>query len=378
MPIKRHDDIVSMRPADLEYYLVQTGWIVRDYLGADATIWTRPERHGRDWEVIQPTRTEFRDYGQRVYEALYGISEFEGIDVDQVVEAVVNAGADTLKVQVTHQDVEEGTIPMEDGVHLISSTRDLVVASVLATFKKRRLHSGARPKDAQRYLETIRMAQTEGGSYIVNVLAPLRPVGADGHQELQSSIGRLVMHSLARSLSALKDAIGQYEERNDPTVFEPAVDDGVSANLCDSLVGISGVTRERDFSVRIRPSKAVPDESELVTDHVFANRDVVALRTASEYYKGNFTIPNYRAYGPVVDMHHAPDEENGTIKVLSAVAEKEKKITISLALDDYYEAIDAHRTGKCVECYGQLQVTPRTATLLECFHFSVVGTGDLF
>ncbi len=370
--------IKDIVPSQLEKYLRSSGWSDDEAISDKAKVWHRPENKHFDLEIIQPFDKSLRDYTQRMYEAVRVVSDFEERSVNDVIDDVINFGSDIVKIRVINADVDGGAIPLDDGVLLFERAKDLLVSSSLSAFKKKRFFSGSWPSAVKDFLETLKFGQTERGSYVVNVIAPIRPFPERDSPAADSSITRSMSNNLAKSLQATTIAVEKYEESEDLIYFEDAISSGVSANLCDAIIGISGTHRNRDVEISIELALSEIDSQEIVRKHRFLSRHIPMLATASEYYKGNFVINDYEVFGLVVRMDHEPTEDYGVIRVSSLVNGSTRNISIQLSLDDYWEAVNAHKPNIPVVCQGDLHVNPRSAYLVDPKNFSVVRNSDLF
>jgi len=368
-------DIIPVR---LELYLLSTGWIENGSISDKAKVWHRPEEKNFDLEILQPVNEDLKDYSQRLYEAIHNLSEYENRSPLKVISDLKNFDSDIVKIRVISPDVDGGAIPIDDGVLLFEKAKELLVSSTLSTFKKKRFFSGSWPAVVKEFMNTLRFGQTERGSYIVNVIAPVSHFSEKEFPEADCSITRSISNNLARSLGATMVALENYEKTNDLISFEGAVSSGVSANLCDAIIGMSGSSKSRDVEISIELAASEKDSQEIIRKHRFTSSHIPILSTASEYYKGNFVIKNYEASGLVIRMDHEPAEDYGVIRVTSTVNGTDKNISIQLSLDDYWEAVKAHKPRLPVVCQGDLHVTPRSAFLADPRNFRVINDVNLF
>lgn len=374
--------IKDIHPNHLGLYLHSCGWKNDYHKQGKFKIWHRPEESYFELEIIQPLSEDFLDYYQRMYEAIKTLSDFEQRPITRTIEDIVNFDSDLVKIRVISPDVDSGSIPIDDGVMLFEKAKDLLISSSLSTFKKKRTYSGKWPSEVKKFLNNLKLGQTERGSYIVNVIAPIISFYDDedseeGHPETNTSITRLISNNLAKSLKATNIAIEEYEKTKNPLCFEKVISSGVNANLCDALIGISGLKRNRDIEVSINLASSEEDSQNMIKDHKFLSHHIPILDIASQYFKGNFTLQNYMVYGLVTRMDHESDDDYGIIRVNSTVYGKSKNITIQLGLEDYWKAVSAHKPKLPVACYGELRVTPKTAYLVDPSDFRVVDDADL-
>ncbi|MDD5412150.1 MAG: hypothetical protein PHF31_12190 [Methylobacter sp.] len=359
-------------------YLKNKGWIIDGKIGDQAIIWHRPEESNYENEIIQPTTKATRGFTQRIKEAIDTLVEFEKRNAIRIVEDILNLYADLVKIRVVHTDVEGGTIPLDDGVLLVEKARELLVASTLSTFKKQRYFSGNRSKEAQDYLEQLRLGQTEIGSFVISLISPIQIQSQNQNDANQTSLTRSVTTNLARSLNAISNAINKYAETGDIFHFEEVVLCGVSANLCDALIGLSGSSKARNFVISIQAAGAECENQDISTQHSFTPLQVPVLERASEYYKGNFVINGYVVSGVVTGMKHQPEDDFGMITVNSLVNSSGKNISVQLCMEDYWKAVHAHESGAYVACTGDLLVANRSARLIEPRDFKVNINHGLF
>jgi len=352
-------------------YLKNKGWIIDGKIGDQAVIWHRSEEHNYENEIIQPTAEATRGFTQRIKEAIDTLVEFENRNAISIAEDILNFYADLVKIRVVHADVEGGTIPLDDGVLLVEKARELLVASTLSTFKKQKYFSGSRSKEVQNYLEQLRLGQTEIGSFVISLISPIQIQFQNQSDANQTSLTRSVTTNLARSLNAISNAINKYAETGNIFHFEEVVSCGVSANLCDALIGLSGSSKARNFVISIQAAGAECGSQDISKLHSFTPLQMPILERASEYYKGNFVINGYDVFGIVTGMKRQPEDDSGMITVKSLVNSLEKNVSVQLCMKDYWEAVHAHESGAYVSCTGNLYVTPRSANLFEPRDFKV-------
>lgn len=369
--------LLDVSPDQLESYLAISGWKRDDELGDLASIWHRPEAQHVDAEVLLPQSKSTKDYADRFVDAVLAIAAFEERPTMEVAKAIAGFFADHISVRVFHHDVAEGTIPLNDGVLLNLRARDLVASSAMSTLSKQRHFSGKRPPEAREFLESLRLGQTEVGSYVVNVIAPVKPALSDQQSMPMTSMTRVVTANLSSSLDALSRAIERFAQADDLTVFDDAVAVGASANMCDALLGFSGEERTRGFEIIITPS--LSEEFKFQPRHfVFDVEKVSLIAVASEYYKDNYVLPDRTISGFIKRLDRPVAEENGTITIEATVGNVGKHVAIELGPKDYLDAVTAHKAKEVVECRGDVHVKARTAKLLNPSGFRVLRSGDLF
>jgi hypothetical protein len=367
----------DVTPDLLEAYLTTNEWTYDGDLHNLASIWHRSEPEHRDVEILLPRTTDLKDYIDRMVDAVLGIAAFEGIEPAAVVKAVIGHFTDQVRIRVIHADVAGGTIPLKDGVLLNQHARDLMAAAAMSTVSRRR-HFTSKPSSvAKALIASLRLGQTEEGSYVVNIIAPL---GKDQGNQLglpTVPLGNVVTDNLSLGLFVLNDALEWYGRTLDRTMFDNAVLSGASANMCDALIGLSGLEQNRDVEIIVAPAGS-QRTTRTPRTFLFDGQKVEHLGIASAYYKDNYVAENQTVLGTIQRLDRPVDQEGGTITIEAKIRDADKHIAIELAPDDYEKAIAAHQRKEDVQCTGDLHVSPRKATLLSPRGFRVLASRNLF
>jgi hypothetical protein len=280
-------------------------------------------------------------------------------------------------VRVIHADTADGTIPINDGVLLIAKAKDLLSASAQSVFVKRKHHIGKAPQAAKDYLETLLLGQTEIGSYVVNVIAPLQQNEALDRETAEAvPLSQAITLNLVAGLDALTKANEVYEVQGDLKVFDNAVLSGVSANMCDALLGFSGASNNRTFEVIVTaaPSPLFANEPRKFE---FGIPQVELLIKASGYYKEDYVLPQRQLTGHITKLSRPKDETSGTITIDAVVNGVERKVKVALTGDDYHMAVLAHDGAKLVRVEGDVRIKSKAAELLNPINFGVITIEDL-
>ena len=226
----------------------------------------------------------------------------------------------------------------------------------------------------------MRFGQTEVGSYIVNVISPLNQKNIIQDEIVTSSFSRLVTQTLAKSLNALNSIESQINDLNEDQIlnnsnhndiFERIVDKGVSSNLCDALIGLTGVDKNRGFEITLMASEIIPHENDINVSIHFSSNIVSLLEKASNYYKENYVITGVTLTGQIKKLEREANKENGSVTIQTIVSGNKKNVSFELNSEEYVYAIHAHENKEEVSCSGDLHITPRSAKLLNSYGFNV-------
>ena len=258
----------------------------------------------------------------------------------------------------------------------------MLSAAAQAIYAKRRNFSGRAPKDARECLDTLLLGQTEIGSYVVNVIVPnqanfvVDPVVADQETADAVPLSQAIMWSLVTGLDALAKASTTYAKTGELKAFDDAVLSGVSANLCDALLGFSGEKHNRTFEITVTAA-AGPMFENVPRKFEFDGNHVEVLEQVSSYYKDDYVLPDRVLTGHITKLVRPKDETAGTITLDSIIGDVERKVRVELKGDDYHLAVIAHDQGKLVRVLGDVHIKPKAAELLNPKSFGVIEMEDL-
>lgn len=363
----------------LQAYLQSKQWFEDGKIRSVATIWHRHQ--DEDAEVVLPF-SYVKDFQQRIWDAIVAVAAFEKREVPDVIGDIKRLFSNVISVRVIHRDTEDGTIPINDGVLLISKAKDMLSAAAQAVYAKRRHFSGPTPKDARNFLDTLLLGQTEIGSYVVHIIVPNQPnlvidQAVDDPTTVDAvPLSQAITLNLVTGLDALETASTMYEEVQDLKAFDDAVLSGASANLCDALLGFSGEKHNRRFEITVAAVAGPMFESE-PRKFEFDEKLVEVLEKVSGYYKDDYVLKDRILTGHITKLVRPKDETAGTITLDSVLGDVERKVRVTLTGDDYHLAVIAHDNGHMVRVLGDVHIKPKTAELLNPRNFGVIHMEDL-
>lgn len=357
----------------VQAYLQSKEWFLDGKIRSVATIWHRHQDEVA--EVVLPF-SHVKDFRQRIRDALSAIASFENRTSRDVLSDVKRLFANVIAIRVIAEDTDGGTIPINDGVLLIAKAKDLLSAAARSLYAKRKQFTRGAPKEAREYLDTLLLGQTEVGSYVVNVIAPAQAAPVHGELATDIPLAQAITASLVAGLGALEKASTTYEEHGDLRAFDEAVLAGASSNMCDALLGFSGERRNRAFEITVTAASSPLFETK-PSRFVFGGKHVGALEKATNYYKGDYVLPQRRLFGHITKLSRPKDETSRTITIDALVGDVERKVQVELSGDEYHMAVIAHDESKMVRVDGDVHIKSKSAQLLNPSNFGVIEPDDL-
>lgn len=352
----------ALRPLEIATYLRASGWIERPAPFGEALAWHTADE---DYEVLLPLSRRAPDFLLRVSDLLATLAAQEERSEPELLRDLSLSTADVVRVRVQPTQSDDGTISLDDGVALVENARALVLAAACSTVRPQALYPTRKPADAAEYIRRVRLGQTERGSFIVTVVSPVAPIldvpppgqlFPDTREPFERRVTRTLMGALSAAHEAAQDVIGRGAGI---AAFREVVGQGVSANLCDAIVGIAG-DAGRPMSVRMAWSLARPMNVATVEPEVTFDPDALTvLNEASRLLKESAPLDGVTLVGSITRLDRSTDDGPGEVVLTAAIPEisgnAPRGIKIALNEGPYHEALVAHDRGYLVTVTGDLR-----------------------
>lgn len=356
---------------DFRKYLVSKGWALSSEIPGLANIW-----HLKDserYEILQPVTTEIKDFDNRVSDLILTLCESENKKERDVIKEIDNISSDVISLRVIHDDVSRGEIPFSDGVLLFSKTKELMVSAARSIVKPQKgKYTGKNPEVVDRFLASLKLGQTEVGSYVLNLIAPIYSDESNQQDHCMVPFSRSVTERLMNSVLRLNEAIEKYQISGDIKIFGSIVGEGVNATLCSALIGLSGENKSRSIELGVQQS---PCAEELMFPRkkvMISAEKIKYIEEAERFYADDYSIKNYSLIGAVTRLNRDVNSIGGVITIAEP-SENNRKVTVELDEQHYTQAIKAHEDkSENVHLIGKLLVTPRRAKLIEVRDFHIL------
>ena len=343
---------ISLR--SLYAYLRAQGWREIDRFGNSVSVYGRD---GDDEELLVPS-SPLADYSRRVFDVLVGLSSSEDRDLRAVIRDISLSEFDLVRVRLPEADVQ-GSVPVAAGVSLFQESRNLLLAAACSAWRPQRAFRAGRVQEAGDYMSTVRLGQTEVGSFVVNLLSPVPPsldgmVAADGGLSPEP-FPRRVTRKLVSGLTSAEEAVALVNRGGAGIEeFESKVALGVSANLCDAIVGLLSHEGRQvlDVSVSWSLVRQPPGKREQI---IFGYSDGVVLREASRVLKYRQERPNERLAGYVSGLARGQAERRGRVILKAIVDDTMSSIRVDFGPMDYSRIVEAHDQRRGVSLEGDLR-----------------------
>ena len=347
--IRDKDALAAVSPAALSAYARALGW-TRDEPWRDvADIYVGDGLP----EILVPNTSAIGDFESTVATLIDTFSEVAGQNQLSVFRNLITADRDIIRVRATDHD---GSLTVNAGADLVCAARALILAAACSLHDPKPLYRTGSNKIANDYLQGVRLGQTEHGSFAITLLGPIvsPPIQVSPVNELRvedQPFERQVVYRLVEALSAARRATDDTN-RGMTAAFQHAVDNGVSANLCEALAKLIRALSRFEISISWA-STWLTNRPQAVEG--FSKHDEPILKQASRAFRSRFPVPDETLIGYIPRLNSGKHETGGTITFHAKVNGVNRSVTAVLPHNQYRQAIRAHDEKATVVLRGDLE-----------------------
>lgn len=357
----------ALEPTPIKEYLRAHDWAKVNDIGEQGEIWS-PTDSAEDNQVLLPLDRSMADYGIRIGELVRTIASTENRGQLAIVRDILSSNSDLIRIRMQTRNGAPGTVAFDDAVEAVSHARQMMLAAACAAVEPREHYPSRKFGDATEYVRKLKMGQTEEGSFVFTILSQVAP-------QLQESLidepvhdqesmpdtpyERLVTVTLMQALSAANSAAQEALSLGDIEPFNRAVEQGVSANLCDSLLGLAGANENVPFDVELSwaPNRGRPTDTP--NKVAFSPDTLPVFEEVSRVFKRKSPREEFELEGAIIRLDREGDKGPGTIRVMGAVDNRTRKVEVELQESQFERAIEAFGNPTPVRVLGELNRTGR-------------------
>jgi hypothetical protein len=348
------DALRAISPAALAAFARGEGWMKTDTYGSHADVYSGQNRP----EIILPRTDRFADYASVVSRLLGAFAQVVDRDELATYRDLVGADHDVVRVRALSQD-DNGSVSLDAGVTLIEKARDMLLAAACATRSPQSVYRAGANKEAIDYMRRVKLGQTEHGSFVITLLAPvppsLQPIQMPlevswvklEEEPMERQVTRRLMMALEASRSAAELALSGVSQ-----AFEQAVSSGVSANLCEAVASLIEESNGLDVTLTWARTRPTPEPQRKI---VFSQNDAEVLKEAARTFRLRQPKPDVTIYGTVHKLKRDQDEVEGVVTLKALVEDKVQSVRAVLDQTNYTIAVQAHDAKAPVVVKGDLE-----------------------
>jgi hypothetical protein len=350
-------DVEALRaisPAALAAFARAEGWAKIDVFGAHADVYGGEARP----EIVLPRTDLLADYASAVVRLIDVFARVTERDELATYRDLIGADRDVVRVRASGGE-DDGSVQLDAGVKIIAQARDMLLAAACAAKTPQPLYRAGANKEAIDYMRRVKLGQTEHGSFVVTLLAPVPPLLQPVQLPLDRAwasfddepIERMVTRRLMTALEASRTA-AELALSGDAAAFERAVASGVSANLCEAVAGLIEQSHGLDISLTWARTRPTPEAHRKV---VFSQNDAEILNEAARTFRLRQPKPDVTFYGTVHKLKRDQDEVEGMVTLKAIVEDKMQSVRAILDQANYSTAVQAHGAKTQIIVTGDLE-----------------------
>lgn len=341
----------AISPAALAAFARSEGWLKTEPFGAHADVYAGANRP----EIVLPRTDRLADYASSVSRLIGYFAKATDRDELATYRDLVGADRDVVRVRSTSHD-DDGSIPLDAGVKIVEQSRDMLLAAACAARSPQPLFRAGANREASEYMRRVRLGQTEHGSFVVTLLAPVPPLlqlqldpswGSLEDEPMERMVTRRLMAALAASRTAAEKALS-----GDGDAFDSAVASGVSANLCESVASLIEQSNGLEVSLTWARTRPTPEVQRRV---VFSGNDAEILKEAARTFRLRQPKADVKLFGTVHKLKRDQEEVEGVVTLKAMIDEKLQSVSAVLDQANYSVAIQAHNSRTPVIITGDLE-----------------------
>lgn len=315
------------------------------------------------------------DYDQAVLTSLSVLSEATSETIDSIILKLIYPAFDKIKWRVAGIDMLNGTIPFNVLPDVLNGIKDTFAVAVNDLENPSLYHKKLKMKDSNKLFKELQFGQTEIGSYIINILAPLGGYQWDlfgGQSEIPLS--RKVSERVIKSVHGISVDLNANNRRKIEEEVEQQI---YSVNFLQSILSVqqsikdASVDISADWCISLPPTEGIPSIATIDRKHI----DIVG-QIVEKYIKAPDELQEFSFVGKIASIESEPEIDNRKyVRIKMATIGTEKKalnIYSNLDYNDYFDDVtQAFAEGLNIQLKGLFDVNSKVKEVIDA-SFSII------
>ena len=309
-----------------------------------------------------PSSEDYEDFYTIVQNALEMLSKTERRSVVELIKDINTAFIDRLEFRIISNISEDGKLPIEYASDCLEGLKDLILYAACAEQSAKPICFRATDM-AKSYLNKLRLAQTEKGSFILNV--DIKVVDEKDEQvimddfEVPTPFEHKVIQRIGTAIEQI-DLIVKNERQLTETA-ETAYESGITANMCDALMKLRPTSDSDKIATTIRYASAITKKTGEKQSVDIEAKHFLVIDELSRIYRDKVCFLDVTLTGIVRALARKDDiaGEIKTIKLCTPYEGNMRTVSMTLSDEQYRIACDAHKEGYEVVVSGELDMSDR-------------------
>lgn len=371
--MNNRDALCKITAASLEKYLLFNNW-VRDYGFPNKKLMVF---QFESETIAMPSSETFKDFYMVLPNILETLSDIYNKSSKEIIKEITSSYYDLLEFRIKSQISEGGELPLGYASNCIEGLKDLILYSACAENQTEAVCLRT-TNNAKQVLDNFRLAQTEVGSFIINI--DIKVADEENEQlvlkgcQMDPSLEHKIVKRIGKAIQQIDDIVTEQSQMDE--ILPTAYKSGVTANICDALMKLKPENVDAEIETKIRYSSVIsqrPNDVETVNirgNHFYVMDEISRRYRISEEPKTE-TLQGY-VKSLKKDLI-AKERYERVITMLICAKEEFRTVKAELGEEDYSNACDAHRDGQRIEIRGILDISRKNWRFIHVESFKVLG-----
>jgi hypothetical protein len=366
--------LASVKLGSLKAFLRGRGYVLREKWGPLLERYSR-KSGSREDNVIIPVKRDIDDFERRLVESLEALSRHLQVTVETIIREVVNAGFETVRIKVNEGD-DVATLGYDAAIDLLRGGFTLIDSSAVTAVSHINLPivRGRRPDVVRKYLDNVRVGQTEVGSFVLTLLMPVSLEGTSLRlpEDVEESFGARVADRFSGALKTAEELTGDVPIRSSQALVE----NGLTANFSGGIARMLGAAGDLTISVG---SLSGRKDRRRGTVAKFAVRDYERMREIERRLTPTARREAFVAVGTVTEFREPRGKASGSITLTCDVHGELRPVRIEFLREHRGTVIEAleRKADVFLAVDGELIEASGHYTLESAEGFRLRKQGDL-
>lgn len=336
----------------IEKYLLENQWQIEPFNDFLQKILSNIG--GENIELVIPKKENLNDYEKRVKDLVFALAIIKEKNFDEVFEEILNFGYDLMSFHFESDKIKEGFIPLDYASDAMKKIVEIIKFEACSEINPKSQYKQPY-KEARKLVENCELAQTEPGSFIINVRVPLDKTYLKTEETDEEYINGLGRRTIKRLIEGINEA--KEIQITDDEEFKKGYNEKLNKNVCDALSEILISNKDKiklQISTKINPQEGSED----------FKINVVSIDSEKSFNKFNRMayllkeIPEDEVAtieGKITEMKRQEEDTKEEKRLIKIYSEKLRRNIYSWLEDENYRlACDAHKDKKIIKISGML------------------------
>lgn len=368
----------TITAASIDRYLQLNGWTRNlSFANKNLMVYSNDCVHPKTLAI--PASEDYDDFYPILRNVVEILATAGKVSANEIVKDISTTFIDRLEFRFISEITEDGKIPLEYAANCVDGLKDLILYAICAEQFVRPVCYRATDY-AKAMLNKFKLAQTEKGSFILNVDIQVVDEGNEqmslAECDVPGPVEHKVVERISRAISQV-DAVVLNKHQLSETA-ETAFKNGITANMCDALLKMRPTSDSDKVTTTIRYASSLTNKTgQMACVEMRANHFLV-IDELAKIYRDKIAFQDTTLTGIIRSLAKKRDEDGElkTIRLYTVFEGLTRTVTISLSDEQYRAACDAHRDGLEVEVSGELDMSERYWVMRNVTDFSLVSPNE--